>query len=80
MMAQGDVELADIRAINCSALVITGGDDNGNSPDMAQRMAAMLPNARLEIVSGLRHMGLIEQPDRFNRILLNFLYEQLNKL
>ncbi|MDH3694985.1 MAG: alpha/beta fold hydrolase [Gammaproteobacteria bacterium] len=73
MMAEGDIELADtISAISCPVLVITGADDNSNSPEMAQHMAALMPNARVEIVPGLRHMGLVEAPEKFNQPLLEF--------
>ena len=38
MLAEGDAELArSIAAIACPALVLTGGADHGNSPDMARR-------------------------------------------
>ena len=54
---------------------MTGGEDLGNSPDMARRMAALIPGARWEIVPGLRHMGLAEAPEAFNGPLLDFLDE-----
>jgi len=36
-------------------------------------MAACIPDAQVEIVPGLRHMGLVENPDEINPIILEFL-------
>ncbi len=74
VLAEGDIELAKrLGEIRCPALVMTGEEDRGNTPDMSRRMAAQLPNAELEILSGLRHMGLAESPKAFNPRLLDFL-------
>ncbi len=76
VLAEGDVELAAaVAAIRSPTLVMTGGEDHGNSPDMARRMAALIPGARCEIVAGLRHMGLAEDPEAFNGPLVSFLEE-----
>jgi pimeloyl-ACP methyl ester carboxylesterase len=53
--------------------VLTCEDDLGNSPEMARRMAARIPGAQVEIVPGLRHMGLVETPDAINPIIVEFL-------
>ena len=74
VLAEGDEELArSIAAIRCPTLVLTGGEDHGNSPDMSRRMAALIPGARAEIIPGLRHMGLAEDPEAFNSRLVPFL-------
>ena len=79
VLAEGDIELTDsIAAIRCPTLVLTGGEDHGNSPDMAMQMAALIPGARVEIMPGLRHMGLVEAPDTVNECLLAFLEAVLN--
>ena len=78
VLAEGDAELAEtIGAIRCPTLVMTGADDPGNSPAMARRMADAIPGARCEILPGLRHMGLAEDPARFNGPLVAFLEETL---
>lgn len=80
VLADGDRELATAAAaIRAPTLVMTGGEDRGNSPDMARRLAALVPGARVEIVPGLRHMGLVEDPEAFNRPLLAFLDEVLGE-
>jgi (E)-2-((N-methylformamido)methylene)succinate hydrolase len=80
VLAEGDRELATAAAaIRAPTLVMTGGEDHGNSPAMARRLAALVPGARCKIVPGLRHMGLAENPEAFNRPLLAFLDEVLGE-
>ncbi len=80
VLAEGDRELAAaVAAIRAPTLVMTGGEDRGNSPLMARRLAALVPGARAEIVPGLRHMGLAEDPEAFNRPLVAFLDEVLGE-
>ena len=79
VLAEGDADLAtSITAIECPTLVLACSEDHGNSPDMAQRMAALMPNARAEIVPDLKHMGLAEDPPAINRILVPFLADVLS--
>ena len=78
ILAEGDAEIADpIAEIRCPTLVMTGDQDFGNSPDMARRMAAAIPGARIVILHGLRHMALVEDPAAFNAPLTSFLTETL---
>lgn len=73
-LAGADIGLEEaISSIRCPTLVLTGSEDHGNSPDMARRMAALIPDARAEILSGLKHMGLVENPQAVNSILIPFL-------
>ena len=53
--------------------ILTCENDLGNSPEMARQMAARIPGAQVKILSGLRHMGLVENPDAINSIILEFL-------
>ena len=79
VLAEGDAELATaIRTIACPTLVMTGDEDHGNSPRMAERMAALMGDARTVILPGLRHMALAESPATFNAPLLAFLEETLD--
>ena len=78
IVPEDDEELeTGLDAIACPTLVMTGSDDTGNTPAMSQGMAAAIPGARCVIVPGMRHMGLAESPDVFNRPLLAFLREAL---
>ena len=56
---------------------MTGGEDSGNTPDMAQRMAGLIPGARTVILPGLRHMAPVEAPGVVNAHLRAFLMDAL---
>lgn len=74
LLANGDLGLEEeIRNIDCPTLVMTGEEDYGNSPEMAEAMASLMPNARCVVLPGLRHMALAEDPETVNRHLLSFL-------
>jgi pimeloyl-ACP methyl ester carboxylesterase len=74
VLAEADADLAPrIADIRCPALVVTGSEDFGNSPDMAARMAHGMQNAVCRILPGLRHMALAEQPEAVLAELLPFL-------
>lgn len=76
VFAEADAAFAGrLGALTCPALVMTGADDPGSTPAMARAMAAALPNARLEILPGARHMMPIENAAAVNRVLLAFLDE-----
>lgn len=78
LLATADIGLEDsIASIKCPTLVLTGDEDYGNSPEMAQRISSSIPNAQLKVLKGLRHMALAEDPDQVNRLLTHFLGEAL---
>jgi len=54
-------------------LVIVGAEDAGTPPAMAREIAEAIPGARLEIIPDAAHLSNIEQPEIFNRLLLEFL-------
>ena len=77
LLAEGDVGLElSIADIRCPVLIATGEEDHGNSVAMAEDMAALMPNAKVAVLSGLRHMALAEDPNAVNSLLLSFLREQ----
>jgi len=59
--------------IGCPTLVMTGELDSGSTPAMTQQLAAAIPGAHAEVLSGLRHMALQEDPARVNIVLNQFL-------
>ena len=74
VLAEADATLAgEIAAIQCPALVVTGDEDYGNSPDMALRMANRMPNGICHLLPGLRHMALAEDPAALLSALSPFL-------
>lgn len=76
VLAESDADLAtSIAAIRCPTLVLACEEDHGNSPDMARRMAALIPGARTAIIPKLRHMALAEDPAAVSGALVPFLEE-----
>ncbi|MEM7236955.1 MAG: alpha/beta fold hydrolase [Pseudomonadota bacterium] len=70
----------DLHRISASTLVATGEHDIGSSPRMARLIASRIPNARLEIMDGLRHSILLEAPDRVAGLLSAFLADTLSEV
>ena len=54
-------------------LVMFGTDDAYTSLEQARAMHASIPDSRLEIFDGIGHMPNLEDEDRFNRHLHEFL-------
>ena len=57
------------------AIVIVGERDATISVEKAGKMAAAIPNARLEVIEEAGHLSNLEKPDEFNRLLRTFLDE-----
>ena len=55
--------------------VATTANDSGSTPAMATQIAAEISGARLHVLAGLQHLGLIEQPQLFINIINEFLDE-----
>jgi pimeloyl-ACP methyl ester carboxylesterase len=64
--------------VNCPTLVLTGDEDFGNSPEMSQEISKQILKSQLEILPGMRHMALIEDFQKVNKILSEFLLGTLN--
>jgi 3-oxoadipate enol-lactonase len=65
--------LADLPRIQQPTLVMGGDADPICSMTATRALAAGLPNARLEVFQGASHFFLMEQPARFNQLLLDWL-------
>ncbi len=77
IFGRADAEMAAFPGqVTCPCLVATGEADVGSTPEMARRLARDIPDARLKIFAGHRHMGLVEDPAVANRALLAFLLEE----
>jgi pimeloyl-ACP methyl ester carboxylesterase len=74
VFATADGPLApQVDKIQAPTLVITGLEDRRSTADMAARLTARLPRARLQLLPGQRHMTPIEAPDRMADIIDEFL-------
>ena len=65
--------LADLGRIPQRTLVMAGECDPICSLTATRALAAGLPNVRTEIFAGASHFFLMEQPAKFNRLLLDWL-------
>jgi pimeloyl-ACP methyl ester carboxylesterase len=78
VLVEGDADLTHaIAAIRCPTLVLACAEDHGNSPEMARKMGALIPNAQVAIVPVLKHMGLAEDPAAIGSVLVPFLDQHL---
>lgn len=59
--------------VRIPTLVAAGADDVLIPPENSQEMAAAIPGARLEILPNCGHMGMIETPETYTRLLGEFL-------
>lgn len=55
--------------IDIPALVLVGRSDFITPPSQAQRMAALLPQATLEVFEASGHFPFVEEPERFSTIV-----------
>jgi 3-oxoadipate enol-lactonase len=61
--------LSDLR---CPTLVVAG-DQDYTPPAYKETYAAQIPDARLVVIEDSRHATPIDQPERFNQVVLDFL-------
>jgi pimeloyl-ACP methyl ester carboxylesterase len=59
--------------IRVPTVVIAGRDDQLIPPEEAQAMNELIPEAKLEIISHAGHLPCMEQPELYNRILVDFI-------
>jgi pimeloyl-ACP methyl ester carboxylesterase len=59
--------------VKAPTLLVWGRHDPVLLPEMGQRMARAIPGARLEWLEQSAHTGMLEEPARFNRLVMNFL-------
>ncbi len=72
-MAERPDSVPLLAQIACPTLVITGELDGPTPPADGKLMAERIPGARLEIIPKAGHLSNLEQPEAFNRALLDFL-------
>jgi 3-oxoadipate enol-lactonase len=66
---------AALEEIRVPTLVITGTEDQVYPPAMAHDMARRIPGAKLVEIEGAGHVSNLDQPERFNRAVMDFLKE-----
>lgn len=67
----------DLRAalptISVPTLLVAGSDDRTAPPAVMERMAQKIPGAEYVLLEGCGHLGPMDQPDAFNRVVETFL-------
>jgi pimeloyl-ACP methyl ester carboxylesterase len=64
---------AELAALDCPVLSIAAEFDELCSPEVMRVAAARLPAARFAVIDGVAHSAYYEQPDAWNRPVLDFL-------
>jgi len=59
--------------VGVRTLVVAGEEDVEDFRLIAEILAGTIPGARLEVMAGCGHMSPMEDPDGFNRLLIEFL-------
>lgn len=67
----------DLRRITTPTCLIWGLNDNITPPYVAHEFHHLLPNSELHFVDHCGHAPMMEQNERFNRILTKFLHRHL---
>jgi len=62
----------DLAGLNVPTLFITGDEDVVFPPPLAPALAALMPNARVEAVTGAGHSVYFERAEVFNRLVDDF--------
>ncbi len=60
-------------AVRVPTLVLWGSHDPLLPPSIAKRMARAIPGARLVFLEESGHLPMVEEPERFNQVVLDFL-------
>jgi len=72
MMYHFDVR-AQLPAVSCPTLIVTGSLDESTTPEQAQDLHELIPGSEISILPGLSHMLTLEAPEQSNELLRSFL-------
>jgi 3-oxoadipate enol-lactonase len=68
----------DLASVTVPVLVLVGEHDEATPPPMSQELAAGLPNAELQILSGCAHVPQLQEPLLFMSAIRQFIGQKLN--
>ena len=72
-MAKRPDSTPTLAAITCPTLVVVGAEDTLTPPPESEKMAKAVKGAKLVKVPGAGHLPNIENPEAFNKALLEFI-------
>ncbi len=64
---------SDLSRISLPTLVVCGEEDAITPPAESRALAAGIPGAQLEMIEHAAHFPMLEQPERFNDVLRDFM-------
>ena len=64
-----------LAAINCPVLVLCGAADKLTTPETAESIHSLIPGSELRLLAGAGHISNMEQPEAFNKALLDHIEE-----
>jgi 3-oxoadipate enol-lactonase len=67
---------APIEEIRVPTLIIAGEEDTVYPPELAEEMARRIPRAELLMFERTGHLANLEQPEKFNQAVLDFISRQ----
>lgn len=71
-----DTDLTDrVAGISLKTLMMAGEADRSSPPELVRKTAALLPNARFELIAGAGHLPSIEAPDAVAIVLDRYFTE-----
>jgi 3-oxoadipate enol-lactonase len=69
----------EIESIAVPVLVVVGDEDTLTPPAISHELVKRIPGSRIAIIEGAGHLSNIEQPEAFNRAVMNFLMEHRDR-
>jgi 3-oxoadipate enol-lactonase len=61
-----------VKEINVPTLLVFGENDKVTNLENARQMKSLIPHSELQIIENAGHYSNLEQPEQFNKILLDF--------
>lgn len=71
--------VADLERFDVPTLLIFGGEDKQTPPEVGQRMHMRIKDSKFIVIEGAGHLSNIEEPDKFNEIMMPFLMEHRDR-
>ena len=65
----------ELKQLAVPTLVICGANDVLTPPAESRRIARLIPGARLEMLEGTGHMGMLERSETVDRLITDFAHE-----
>jgi pimeloyl-ACP methyl ester carboxylesterase len=78
--SMNDLVIDDLGDITAPTLLIWGTEDQITPPDVAYRFDRLMPSTQLHFIEKCGHAPMMEHPDAFNEIMINFLEHSIDRV